>query len=97
MPEQFLAIADADKIHDYVFSPHELRLIKGGSFLQSSLNTWELKRTAYWCGGRWISANGGTVVAKFHTQVQADNFCREAGYFCPSPRKGKILHTHSIE
>jgi hypothetical protein len=22
MPEQFLAIADADKIHDYVFSPH---------------------------------------------------------------------------
>jgi hypothetical protein len=81
MPEQFLAIADADKIHDYVFSPHELKLIKGGSFLQYRLNTETLPMEARKNGDKpdpCISANGGTVVAKFSTRPLAEGFCRTA-------------------
>ena len=81
MAEQFLAIVDADKIHDYVFSPHELKLIKGGSFLQYELNTETLPKEACKIGASpdpCISANGGTVVAKFPTRDRAEGFCRAA-------------------
>src|ERR1022692_5096929 len=81
MPEQFLAIADADKVHDYVFSPHELKLIKGGSFLQYELNTETIPQELRKSGASpdaCISANGGTVVAKFPTRDQAEEFCRAA-------------------
>ncbi len=33
-----LVIADADKIHEYVFSPRKLKLIRGGSSVQERLN-----------------------------------------------------------
>src|SRR5947208_3228728 len=78
MSEQFLAIADADKIHEYVFSPRELRLIKGGSLLQTRLNKQVLKLEVERLSGKCISANGGTVVAKFDTQGHAETFCNSA-------------------
>jgi len=34
----FLVIVDADRIHEYVFTPHQLKLIRGGSALQDQLN-----------------------------------------------------------
>jgi hypothetical protein len=78
MADQWLAIVDADKIHDYVFSPHELKLVKGGSFLQWRLNTLDLKRKVLESRGRLVSASGGTVVARFETAEQAQGFCRIA-------------------
>jgi Cas10/Cmr2, second palm domain len=38
MEKSCLVIADADKIHDYVFSPRKLKLIRGGSAIQRQLN-----------------------------------------------------------
>ena len=37
-----LAVVDADKIHEYVFGPHELRMVRGGSVLEWVLNEEEL-------------------------------------------------------
>ena len=37
-----LAMVDADKIHDYVFSPHQLKLIRGGSAVQAEVNEKEI-------------------------------------------------------
>ncbi len=34
----FLVIVDADRIHEYVFTPHRLRLVRGGSAIQDELN-----------------------------------------------------------
>ena len=82
MADQWLAIVDADRIHDYVFSPHELKLVKGGSFLQWRLNTFDLRRKVRESQGQLISANGGTVVAVFHTGEHARGFCEmAAGHF----------------
>jgi hypothetical protein len=39
-----LAIIDADRIHEYVFSPHRLRLIRGGSNIERDLNEVEMLR-----------------------------------------------------
>ena len=77
MADEYLAIADAAKIHDYVFSPHELRLIKGGSYLQSHMQE-VLRNVVREQGGKCISANGGTVVAKFPGEGQARTFCQKA-------------------
>jgi hypothetical protein len=65
MEYRYLAIADADQIHDYVFAPHELRLIRGGSALQRQLIETDLRRIAVEHGGRVLSANGGVLMAKF--------------------------------
>jgi len=51
-----LAVVDADKVHDYVFSPHELRLVRGGSALQSFINEDELPGFASACNGTLIYA-----------------------------------------
>src|ERR1700686_842305 len=42
MSKSHLAIIDADKIHDYIFSPHQLKLIRGGSAIELELNEREL-------------------------------------------------------
>jgi len=71
-----LAITDADAIHEYVFSPHELRLVRGGSRLQRQLND-EAGALAGRFDGETIFAGGGTVLAEFPNKTQADAFCRE--------------------
>lgn len=38
MSDYYLAIVDADKIQEYVFGPHQLKLIRGGSAVQRELN-----------------------------------------------------------
>jgi hypothetical protein len=75
----YLAIADADKIHDYVFSPHELKLIRGGSRLQNILNRRVLPQLARESGGEVIFAGGGTVLARFADEENARRFCQAAG------------------
>ena len=70
---------DADKIHDYVFSPHELRLIRGGSVLQSTLNMETLPELAaddY--AGNLVYAGGGTTLVSFAGEKEALNFCAAA-------------------
>jgi len=42
MSTQCLVIADADKIHEYVFSPRKLKLIRGGSEIERQLNQRDL-------------------------------------------------------
>jgi hypothetical protein len=78
MPDQYLAIADADRIHEYVFTPHELKLIRGGSAVQSQLNTDELVKLVPGPADNVISANGGTVLAKFGNRGLAEEFCCKA-------------------
>jgi hypothetical protein len=78
MPEQFLAVADADKIHDYVFSPHELRLVRGGSVLQTTLNTEALRDLAFYYAGDPVYTGGGTTLVLFAGEQQARDFCAAA-------------------
>jgi hypothetical protein len=78
MVEQFLAIADADKIHEYVFSPHELRLVRGGSALQSTLNMEVLPSLVIGHGAKRIYAGGGTTLASFAEEKDARSFCAAA-------------------
>jgi hypothetical protein len=75
---EYLAIADADKIHDYVFGPRLLKLIRGGSALQSDLNQDILPKLASDCGGKVISKAGGTVIARFARPELASQFCTSA-------------------
>jgi hypothetical protein len=65
MEYPYLAIVDADQIHDYVFSPHELRYIRGGSALQRNLFTTDLAGLVATHRGKTLSANGGVLLAKF--------------------------------
>jgi hypothetical protein len=73
-----LAIADADRIHDYVFGPRALKLIRGASALQTELNKTILPGIAVKWHGECISAAGGTVLAKFPGEDEAQGFAREA-------------------
>jgi hypothetical protein len=74
---QVLAIADADRIHDYVFSPHELKMIRGGSSLQSRLNRRDMQRSIRARGGTKIYVGGGTALARFPSSERAGLFCRD--------------------
>jgi|ERR1039458_4761060 hypothetical protein len=74
MPEQYLAIADADKIHDYVFSPYELRLVRGGSVLQSTLNM----DLAADYARELVYAGGGTTLVSLAEEDEARDFCAAA-------------------
>jgi len=75
MADRFLAIADADKIHDYVFSPRELKMIRGGSAIQVELNYEDLPRLAKENGGEIIFRGGGTVLAEFPSDTHAERYC----------------------
>ncbi|HLJ26494.1 MAG TPA: hypothetical protein VKY85_07275 [Candidatus Angelobacter sp.] len=44
MDRGFLAIVDADRIHEYIFAPHRLKMVRGGSALLRSLNHEHLLR-----------------------------------------------------
>jgi hypothetical protein len=78
MTDTYLAIADADRIHDYVFAPRELKLIRGASSIQDRLNREMLPREAEDKGGTKIFAGGGTVLARFPTPDSAQTFCARA-------------------
>lgn len=74
MAGECLVIVDADRIHDYVFSPHRLRLIRGASALQAELNETDLPRRLREVGGRKIYAGGGTLMARFDDLESAQKF-----------------------
>jgi hypothetical protein len=57
-----LAIADADRIQDYVFATQELLLITGASSLQVRCTT-EVSAKTRSAGGQVLRHDGGTVVA----------------------------------
>ena len=77
MTEPVLAIADANGIHAYVFSTPELKMIRGGSALQASLNLDEMPRIIQANRGTSIYAGGGTALATFDGPAEAEKFCRE--------------------
>ena len=77
MNEPYLAIADADKIHNYVFSPRELKMIRGGSAIQVELNYEDMPRLVEKNHGDVIYRGGGTVLAEFFSKAYADQFCRD--------------------
>jgi hypothetical protein len=74
---QYLAITDADAIHSYVFAPHELRLIRGGSSLLDACNDQAAALVSAGMSGCKIFDGGGQVLAKFPTGAQAEEFCRK--------------------
>jgi hypothetical protein len=74
---EYLAIVDADRIHDYVFSPRQLKLIRGASTVQANLNE-ELVPTLRSKGGKPIYAGGGTVLGRFPNEDNARSFARLA-------------------
>jgi hypothetical protein len=74
----YLVMADADRVQEFVFAPHELRLIRGGSALQKNLNRKSLPALVGGMGQRAISKNGGTVLAAFPSMVEAETFCARA-------------------
>jgi hypothetical protein len=76
--DDYLVMADADRVQEYVFTPHELRLIRGGSALQTELNREFLPALVMGPGQRTISKNGGTVLAAFPSLAEAETFCAGA-------------------
>jgi len=75
-PEPHLVMLDADRIHDYVFAPHQLRLIRGGSAKQLDLAETVLWHELRERGAQRIFAGGGTVMGVFSGMKAADAFCR---------------------
>lgn len=66
-----LVLADADKVHDYVFGTQELKLIRGASELQRWLAEEHLRQL---CNGEVIFAGGGRVLAEFLNADDAQAF-----------------------
>ncbi len=73
---EFLAIADADRVQEYVFVPSELKMIRGASRLH--VNLIETLGAGIRPPNRRISANGGVVLGAFATELEAAAFCRTA-------------------
>ena len=76
---EYLVIVDADRIHDYVFSPHQLKLIRGGSRILRDLSDKVLPKIA-----RTISpavdivvAAGGKIIAIFPNSDEAKGFLKK--------------------
>jgi hypothetical protein len=58
MADPQLLILDADRIHEYVFAPRQLKAIRGGSAIQDKLNRdWLLKPPLLSAGGNVDSSN----------------------------------------
>jgi hypothetical protein len=76
MPEYY-AISDADRIHDYVFSASQLKLIRGASVIQLQVNR-QVRSAARTARGQPLRSSGGTVVAVFESPGDADEFCKRA-------------------
>src|SRR5256885_157239 len=75
--EWFLVNADADGVQNYIFATPDLKLVRGASAVQTKLNRECLRDEVSSHGGHVISANGGTVIARFPEEEQAERF-REA-------------------
>lgn len=69
-----LGVLDADRIHEYVFSPRQLRLVRGASSLQAELNLTVLPELVTTNHGRLIYAGGGTILADFKDSEAARSF-----------------------
>jgi hypothetical protein len=88
MAASYVVIIDADRIHQYVFSPQHLKLIRGGSAIQAELNlhsSVRLLSNAFRLrkgGCDLVYAGGGTVVALFGDAGDAQSYCDQvAGLF----------------
>lgn len=88
MPASFLVNADADAVQDYIFATPDLKMVRGASRIQTYLNRVVLPRDAVRLGGHVISANGGTVLARFPDRDRANVFCEFA-------ERTYREHTHS--
>lgn len=72
----FLAMADADRVQDYIFHPPKLKLIRGASRLQAEAVD-ELARTIEGPNRR-VSAAGGVVIAALESEARVRAFQRDA-------------------
>jgi hypothetical protein len=66
----YLAMADADRVQDYVFLPSQLRYVRGASALQ----TGAIQKISKEAGSAVLYANGGVVLAKFADKEAAGKF-----------------------
>jgi hypothetical protein len=76
---EWLVNADADRIQDHIFATQQLRLIRGASMLQRDLNRHLLPQEARLLGGNVITSCGGTVLARFQSELSAGRFIDRAG------------------
>ena len=58
MADPQLLILDADRIHEYVFAPRQLKAIRGGSAIQDSLNRHRLLEAPLLCGTGNVTLSG---------------------------------------
>lgn len=70
----YLAIADADRVQEYVFSPQQLRYVRGASRLQ----TLAIENIRDLANEYTLYANGGVVLAELPTEQAAGWFCDAA-------------------
>ncbi|MBI3684324.1 MAG: hypothetical protein HY235_28455 [Acidobacteria bacterium] len=68
----YLALADADRVQEYVFGPSQLRYVRGASRLQ----TQAIERIESQFHSEVIFANGGLALAEFDTGPEAQRFCQ---------------------
>lgn len=74
--KKYLVLADADRIHDYIFGSHELKLIRGASRLQQILAERKLPKLAR--PNEVIFAGGGRILVEFNDLDSATSFQRRA-------------------
>ena len=71
---KYLAIADADRVQDYVFTPSQLRYVRGGSELQKRA----IEKIGAYAGACKVYANGGVALAEYDSEDRAKAFCERA-------------------
>ena len=95
--EPFLTILDADRIHDYVFSPYQLRLIRGGSAKQLDLIERVLWEELASRQGQGIFAGGGTIMGVLGGFEAADRYCRDGAQIYYSSTAGAATITGAAQ
>jgi hypothetical protein len=73
---RYLAIADADRVQEYIFVPGRLKMIRGASALHKKLVGGLGDRLIP--GDRTISSSGGVTLVSLSTAASAEQFCRQA-------------------
>ena len=76
MADPQLLILDADRIHEYVFAPRQLKAIRGGSAIQASLNHHRLLEAPLLCGTGNVTLSGEVL----HSPTLADGAAWEVVY-----------------
>ena len=71
---KYLAIADADRVQEYVFTPPALQYVRGASELQKDA----IEEIKYHAGAGIVYANGGVALAEFGDEERARAFCARA-------------------